>query len=959
VRRIVQFALLLSLVTPAFGQLYTNLDDLVSCWQNPPCIGSACAGGVGYPTAWNQTFGNASPSIDGASMFLTESGSNYYNVMWPCSVGSNDSDTYLYGSYWIYLPSATFSNFQSVGSDMYLFDGPTRYMFGTECDLAGAGYPYWHVWDQRTSAWISTGHACTLTSNTWAFIQFQGHRVPGDTSCLGSTPALYYDFINVNGASIGSLPSECTGPNSHSDDRGMQYDLNGNSGTGTVSAYIDQMTFYPSVGPTTTNYDNQYCPIANGEPTWGASDGPATLPLVCYNTALTNTPATGSVVNVSTAAQLTTALAAAVCGQQITLQAGNSFSGHFTIPALNCPANNYLWIQSSAMSSLPAEAARYSATYTNSQGTQILTAPQFGPAYAGVTSLPGRPPLNLPATPGTYTAQLITPDTSPVLNFTAGTSGVRIMGLEITRASGTGFVAQLINLGNIGNISYLVFDRDWMHGNTQTDETETAFNTSGTSYVASVDSYYSDFYCVTHCTDSHAIFGGVNTVNSNPEVGHKYVNNYIEASGENLFYGGGPSNTTPSDIEIRGNLNLKPMTWRVADPAYNGGVGGNPYIVKNLLEFKNAQRVFGEGNMFVNNWSGFSQGGPGWDITPVNQSGGAPNAFDANITMRYNWSTSVNFAVEMDMANNSGYLAAGENHYSIHDNVWDNLGYCQPTCPTSSTTVQMTTSRQIANASQTQHDVTVNHNSFIYNPVATPSAAIGLSNPTIASGKNQYNENYINNLQQTFGGTLNQEGGSDPTNCANGITVGAPMFAACWTAYTVTNNCFIANGSHTWPGTNITSVASYAAALTSYNNGFGGNYVVATSSPCKSAGTDGLDDGANIPLVLSTIGGLSLPQTLTVTVTGSGSVTDNFSEISCPSTCTASYTANTVVTLTATPSGGYAFTGWSGACGGVGSCSVLMSGAQAVTATFSAITPPLNGITIQNGVTITQGVLIQ
>ena len=98
----------------------------------------------------------------------------------------------------------------------------------------------------------------------------------------------------------------------------------------------------------------------------------------------------------------------------------------------------------------------------------------------------------------------------------------------------------------------------------------------------------------------------------------------------------------------------------MADPAYNGGVGGNPYIVKNLFELKNAQRVLLEGNMFVNNWSGFTQGGEAWAITPVNQSGGAPNAFDANITMRYNWSTSTNFAIELDLADNGGFLAAAE-----------------------------------------------------------------------------------------------------------------------------------------------------------------------------------------------------------------------------------------------------------------------------------------------------------
>jgi hypothetical protein len=524
-----------------------------------------------------------------------------------------------------------------------------------------------------------------------------------------------------------------------------------------------------------------------------------------------------------------------------------------------------------------------------------------------------------------------------------------MIGIEVTRATGTCFNAQLINVGNVGTISNIIFDRIWCHGDHQQDETESCFNTSAVNYIAAVDSYFNDFYCVSvsgHCTDSHPIYGGLNQLNSTSETGHKFVNNFMEGSGENILYGGGAALSTPGDIEYRGNLNFKPMTWRAADPAYDGGIGGNPYIVKNLFELKNAQRVFVEGNYFVNNWSGFSQGGECWAITPVNQSGNAPTAFDANITLRYNWCTSINFGIELDIANNGGYLAAADNHYSLHDDVFENMGYCEPTaCSTSNPTVQMTTSRQITFLAQAQNNATVNHLSFIYSPVATPSAALGLSNPTIASGLNQYSEIYTNNLQQTFGGTLNVEGGSDPTNCANSSGIGAPMFAACWTTYTVGGNCFIDNGSHTWPGTNATSVASYSAALTSYNNGFGGNYVVAAGA-CKAAGTDGLDPGANIPLVSSYF--LTGSQSLTVTVSGNGSVVDNLSEISCPPTCMAGYTTGTVVTLSAAPSGGYLFTGWSGACSGSGTCVVTMSSGQSVTALFTAIPSP-TGLTFTVG----------
>jgi hypothetical protein len=75
--------------------------------------------------------------------------------------------------------------------------------------------------------------------------------------------------------------------------------------------------------------------------------------------------------------------------------------------------------------------------------------------------------------------------------------------------------------------------------------------------------------------------------------------------------------------------------------------------------------------------------------------------------------------------------------------------------------------------------------------------------------------------------------------------------------------------------------------------------------------------------------------TLTVSVTGSGSVTSSPAGINCPSTCSTSFVGGTQVTLTATPANGWGFNGWGGACSGVGNCVVTMNAAQSVTATFA------------------------
>jgi uncharacterized repeat protein (TIGR02543 family) len=50
---------------------------------------------------------------------------------------------------------------------------------------------------------------------------------------------------------------------------------------------------------------------------------------------------------------------------------------------------------------------------------------------------------------------------------------------------------------------------------------------------------------------------------------------------------------------------------------------------------------------------------------------------------------------------------------------------------------------------------------------------------------------------------------------------------------------------------------------------------------------------------------------------------------------TTSYAAGTVVTVTATPSSGYTFAGWTGACTGTGTCIVTMNSDQTVGATFT------------------------
>jgi len=106
---------------------------------------------------------------------------------------------------------------------------------------------------------------------------------------------------------------------------------------------------------------------------------------------------------------------------------------------------------------------------------------------------------------------------------------------------------------------------------------------------------------------------------------NKIIDCYLEAAGENVMFGGAdPASVEliPSDIEISRCAFFKPLSWK-----------GQGWVIKNLLEFKNAQRVLVNGCVFENNWEGEGQDGHSILFTVRNQEGTAVYSTVKDITL--------------------------------------------------------------------------------------------------------------------------------------------------------------------------------------------------------------------------------------------------------------------------------------------------------------------------------------
>src|SRR5689334_1924740 len=286
---------------------------------------------------------------------------------------------------------------------------------------------------------------------------------------------------------------------------------------------------------------------------------------------------------------LQAAINSAVPGDTIVLDAGATYRGPFTLPKKT--GDSYITIQSS-------------------RATEITG--RVSPSQSNLL------------------ARLRSSISDPIIRLSSGAHHYKLIGLDISTFNATDFIYDLMRLGesNLTDVSnvphHLIVDRLWIHGfPTQNVQRGISLNSADTSII---NSYISDIHGVGF--DTQAICGW------NGPGPYQIVNNYLEASGENIMFGGSlPSipNLVPANIEIRRNYLFKPLSWKVGEPSY----AGIHWSIKNLLEFKNARNVIVDANVPENS-RGYAQIGYAVLFTVRSEQGHAPWATVENITFTNN-----------------------------------------------------------------------------------------------------------------------------------------------------------------------------------------------------------------------------------------------------------------------------------------------------------------------------------
>jgi hypothetical protein len=326
---------------------------------------------------------------------------------------------------------------------------------------------------------------------------------------------------------------------------------------------------------------------------------------------------------VKSSADLQSALNSAQPGDTILLDPSVTYVGHFTLPRRGGSDTRAVTIRTSGPEAAP-------------EGRRITP--------AGASRL----------------AKLRSPDAQPVLQTAPG---ARFWRVELVEFLPSGDPAgDIITLGDGSSAqrtfasvpSDIVLDRVYVHGDPQRGQKRgIALNSARTTIS---NSYIADIKGVGQ--DTQAIAGW------NGPGDYTIENNFLEASGENILFGGAdPSilDLVPTHIVIRGNTISKPAEWR-----------GSPWEVKNLLELKNAIDVTVDRNVFERNWQA-AQSGYAIVITGRNQDGGCPWCQVQQVLFTSNVVRDVEAGIDI-LGYDDGHVSRQTNNIVFRDNLFDGVG---------------------------------------------------------------------------------------------------------------------------------------------------------------------------------------------------------------------------------------------------------------------------------------------
>jgi hypothetical protein len=324
---------------------------------------------------------------------------------------------------------------------------------------------------------------------------------------------------------------------------------------------------------------------------------------------------------------------------------------------------------------------------------------------------------------------------------------------------------------------------------------------------------------------------------------YKIVNNFLEAAGENILFGGGGAERSPEDIEVRRNFFYKPLTWMRGQPGYVGGRDGHPFIVKNHFELKNAVRVLLEGNILENSWGGFSQAGFSILLTPKNQNNNCPNCVVHDVTIRYNLINHAGDGFQIaNIPSATGGLTRGMWNVSIHDVVMDDIS--------GNTYLGGGHLFQESSANQPSvlHDVSISHVTGI---IKDRGAMVMVGN------RKAYPEMYgfvwSNNIfSGSYGITSTGAGGAE--NCAYHVSAPVDYLASCFKDSEFSHNALIGPATK-WPTGNYALAAS-AEVKFAGSKDLLARYKLLATSPYAHAGTDGKSLGADVDALATAVAGV-------------------------------------------------------------------------------------------------------